>query len=81
LAIGLPAVFLMCWLFASLIPFEFVLAVYAFLIVGYSLTVAISQRKIGVAFVGPIVLTAEYFPYLAGFLVGLLDKGPSRWSG
>jgi len=80
-AIGLPGVLLICWLFASLIPFEFVLAVYAFLIVGYSLTVAVSQRKLGVAFVGPVVLTAEYLPYLAGFLVGLFDRGPSRWSG
>lgn len=81
LAIVLPGVLLVCWLFASLIPLEFVLAVYAFLIVGYSLTVAASQRNLGVAFVGPIVLTAEYLPYFAGFLVGLFDRGPSRWSG
>jgi len=45
------------------------------------LTVAASQRNLGVAFVGPIVLTAEYLSYFAGFLVGLFDRAPSRWSG
>ena len=81
LAMILPGILLVCWLFASLIPLEFVLAAYAFLIVGYSLTVAASQRNLGVAFVGPIVLTAEYLSYFAGFLVGLFDRAPSRWSG
>ncbi|TMI68953.1 glycosyltransferase [Candidatus Bathyarchaeota archaeon] len=81
LAIVLPGLLLVCWLSWSLIPLEFVLAAYAFLIVGYSLTVAASQRNLGVAFVGPIVLTAEYISYFAGFLVGLFDRGPSRWSG
>jgi len=43
--------------------------------------VAVSQRNLAVALVGPIVLTAEYISYFAGFLVGLFDRGPSRWSG
>jgi len=79
--IGFPLLLLGTEMSRSFIPLLTIFSLYAIAVVAYSLGVAISKKSAGVAALGPFVLITEHVSYFLGFLIGVLDRRASRWSG
>jgi cellulose synthase/poly-beta-1,6-N-acetylglucosamine synthase-like glycosyltransferase len=78
---GVPLVLLTAAVLHSIIPLVFFPLLYVVALAGYSIFIAISKRDPIVAILGPVMLGVEHLSYSIGFLRGLLDRKPSRWSG
>ena len=80
LILAAPMFLILMAISRSIAPLEILAGGYLVAVVGYSTGVALSRKVAKATLVGPIVLTAEYAAYFAGFLIGLLDRRPNRWS-
>ena len=80
LIVGLPVLVISAAVIGSLSLLAFFTLAYIVALVGYSLSIAISKKDGKVVAIGPIMLGIEHLSYSVGFLRGLLDRKPNRWS-
>jgi glycosyltransferase involved in cell wall biosynthesis len=80
LILGFPLLVIGTAISRSIVPLAIVTMGYLAAAGLFSVGVAVSRKAPKAALLGPVVLTTEYVSYFAGFLAGIIDRRPNRWS-